>query len=147
MGIAERLHMPVSAFWSLPEVEQEDWRAHVEAERETCKFHHGPVSECDDDERDWFPQMVVCWPSAQLAAAQALYADQHMERPYHDGSFQSWSKERTRAYPFHYRDGVSMYLAPIEMDPDNQWLGSAGVDGPVGERPGVAADTDDAPHV
>lgn len=113
--------MSVEAFWSLSETEQDDWRARLEVDRETCKFHGGPVEECGDDDRDWFSQMSICWPSAQLAAAQALFADLHEDRPFHNGSperFTSpahWAKERSAAFPFHYGDGVAMWLSPVDL--------------------------------
>lgn len=92
------------------------------------------MSECGDDERDWFPQMSVCWPSAQLAAAQALYADLHKDRPYHDGSFKNWAEGRSRAHPFHYADGVSMWLADEDIPGPDFLAGSHQLGASEGER-------------
>ena len=115
--------MSVEAFWSLSETEQEDWRARAESERETCRFHGGPVSECADDERDWYPQLSICWPTAQLQAAQALYADLHEAEPFHDGAG-NWSKKRSRRFPFSYADGVSMWLSPVDLPGEDFLAGS-----------------------
>lgn len=75
------------------------------------------MSECGDDEKDWFPQMSVCWPTAQLEAAKGLYAALHEDKPYHDGSFKRWAKERSHSTAFHFSDGVSFYLSEAD-DPD-----------------------------
>ena len=58
----------------------------------------------------------------QLAGAQALYADLHEERPYHDGTFADWSKERTSQHPFHHNDGVTIILAAEDLFPDDDFL-------------------------
>jgi len=88
--------------------------------------HGGSRSECPDDERDWFPQLAVCWPAAQLEAAKAFYADLHAEAPFHDGSFKRWATERSRAFPFHFTDGVSIWLSPVELSPGEDFLNPAG---------------------
>lgn len=58
----------------------------------------------------------------QLEAAKALYAELHAERPYHDGSFKSWAKERSSNFPFRFTDGLSFYMSPVEVNPDDQFL-------------------------
>lgn len=73
---------------------------------------------------------MICWPTAQLKAAEALYLDLHEDRPYHDGSFGRWSKTRSRDFPFHAQDGVSIVLMPFEAAPDDDFLG----DGSVAEQ-------------
>jgi hypothetical protein len=57
-----------------------------------------------------------------LAAADRLYDMLHEERPYHDGSFALWAKEPSREFPFHYRDGVTIWLSPVELNPDDDFL-------------------------
>lgn len=121
LELAERAGVSTLAeFYDLPEVELRI--AKWESERTTCKFHGGPLDECADDERDWFPQRMVCQPTMQLQAAMALYADLHEERPFHDGTFQNWAKERSRAFPFRFDDGVSFYLAETDVDPEDNFL-------------------------
>ena len=63
----------------------------------------------------------------QLAAAMALYADLHEERPYHSGNFDEWSDKRSRDFAFHYSDGVSFYLAETDVNPDDDFLGDGSV--------------------
>lgn len=62
----------------------------------------------------------------QLQAAMALYADLHADRPFHDGTFENWAAERSRAFPFRYDDGVSFYLAESDVDPDDDFLSQGG---------------------
>ncbi len=65
---------------------------------------------------------MVCHVTMQLAGANALYNDLHEAAPYHDGTFKSWSKERTEAHPFHYRDGVRIWMAETDVNPDDDFL-------------------------
>lgn len=75
----------------------------------------------------------MCWPAAQLAAAQRLYDLIHSESPYHDGSFASWSKEPSREFPFHYTDGVTIWLSPVELAPDDDFLSPSVAQEPPGD--------------
>lgn len=99
--------------------------ARYERERETCKFHGGPIEECGDDQRDWYPQRVICWPSAQLEATKRRYQMLHEKKPYHDGTFKRWVEDASLDYPFHAFDGVSFWLSPVDIPDDDDWLGQA----------------------
>lgn len=59
----------------------------------------------------------------QLAGAQALYAALHKDAPFHDGSFANWSADRSRDFPFHFSDGVTIWMSPTELAPDDKFLG------------------------
>ena len=72
--------------------------------------------------------MEVCWPAAQQAAAERLYALLHEDKPFHDGSFTKWAKEPSRGFPFHYLDGVSIWLSPVELNPDDDFLNPSASD-------------------
>lgn len=52
----------------------------------------------------------------------ALYDAKHAERPYHDGEFESWSKERSPMHPYHYRDGVTVWAHDVDLTPDDKFL-------------------------
>lgn len=75
------------------------------------------MSECPDDDKDWYPQRRICWPAAQLEVAKRKYAALHEDEPFHDGTFKNWAKEFSWAYPFHYADGISLFMSPIELAP------------------------------
>lgn len=61
----------------------------------------------------------------QREAMEARYNDLHREQPYHDGTFTHWTEKRTERTPFHYRDGVSLWLSPTDDTPDDDFLGQA----------------------
>lgn len=56
------------------------------------------------------------------AAARHRYEELHRERPFHDGSFSRWSKERTESTPFHFQDGVEVYVSLTDDNPDDDFL-------------------------
>lgn len=106
--------MSLETFMDLPEGELEEWIADYEIEQTTCKTHGGPVSECGDDERDWFPQLIVCHPTMQLEAAKSMYGDLHQERPFHSGDMTQWARTRSPEFPFHWSDGASIFISPTD---------------------------------
>ena len=91
-------------------------------ENERCVRCGQLVAEHGDPDKLWFPQRIVDYAEMQLAGAQALYAGVHEERPYHDGTFTDWSKERTSRHPFRYDDGVSIILAAEDLFADDDFL-------------------------
>lgn len=72
------------------------------------------MSECEDDEKDWYPQLSRCWPTAQLEAAKALYADLHDAKPFTNGNG-GWAKERSFDFPFRYDEGVAFWMSPVDI--------------------------------
>jgi hypothetical protein len=74
------------------------------------------------------------------ASANWLYDEIHKERPYHDGTFRHWSSERTPETPCHYRDGVTIWVAPTDLNPEDRFLSPSGdgefVDPPEAEEQG-----------
>lgn len=58
----------------------------------------------------------------QLRAAERLYGLLHEKQPYHDGTFKRWAKEPSPEFPFHYLDGVSLWLANEDTNPDDDFL-------------------------
>lgn len=51
------------------------------------------------------------------SAAQDKYKALHEERPYHDGSFTDWAKDRSAQYPFHFEAGVTVDVAEDDLHP------------------------------
>lgn len=54
-------------------------------------------------------------------AADALYAKVHEREPYHDGSFTSWSKDRSLDHPYHFNDGVSIGVTDYDIAPHDKF--------------------------
>ena len=61
----------------------------------------------------------------ERSAAQAKYAEMHEALPFHDGTFKSWSKERTASHPYHHSDGVTIWVAESDLTPHDHFLGGA----------------------
>jgi hypothetical protein len=57
------------------------------------------------------------------AAANARYDSLHEELPYHDGSFEDWVKERSASHPYASRDGVTIWVHDVDLDPQDDFLG------------------------
>lgn len=59
-------------------------------------------------------------------AAIARYQELHEDRPYHNGSFSSWSDKRTREHPYRYDEGVSIGVSLVDNNPDDDFLSPGG---------------------
>jgi hypothetical protein len=60
----------------------------------------------------------------QLEAARRMYAKRHEDKPFHDGSFTIWSEKPSKLCPFHYSDGVTIWLSREDLTPDDDFLGN-----------------------
>lgn len=87
------------------------------ASKAECGKCGRPLWECADHERLWYPQRQVCYVTMEREAAESAYDALHEDRPYHDGTFRSWVKDRSRSHPHHYRDGVTVYVTPVDHAP------------------------------
>lgn len=58
----------------------------------------------------------------QIAAINARYDEIHKDKPFHDGIGLIWDEKRTPLTPFHYRDGVSIWLSKDDLTPDDDFL-------------------------
>jgi hypothetical protein len=83
------------------------------------------MDECSDPRTSWYPQRRICYATMALQSAEAKYDELHKDLPFHDGTFSNWSVDRSRQAPFHYRDGVSLWVADIDLTPDDDFLSLA----------------------
>jgi hypothetical protein len=81
-----------------------------------------PLQECSDPATTWYPQRHVDYAVMEQAAAAARYHALHEDAPYHDGSWKAWAKERTAATPYHFLDGVTVYVSTRDENPDDAFL-------------------------
>ena len=58
----------------------------------------------------------------ESAAANARYDEQYGGK-FHDGTFANWSEKRTPDTPYGHRDGVTIWVAPADINPDDDFLG------------------------
>lgn len=57
----------------------------------------------------------------EQAAAEWRYDELYSDK-FHDGTFKNWSEKRSRKYPYGHRDGVSIWVAPADVNPDDDFL-------------------------
>lgn len=76
----------------------------------------------------------------QLEGAKRIYGLLHEDAPYHDGGFENWAKKASRQFPFHANDGVSFWIAPEDVNPDDDFLGSVAPDELGSNTQGAPAD-------
>jgi len=58
----------------------------------------------------------------ERAAADRRYRALHEDRPYHDGTFGHWSKEPSLSAPYRFDDGVTIWVASTDVNPDDDFL-------------------------
>lgn len=61
----------------------------------------------------------------ETEAAKRLYSLLHEDKPFHDGTFTSWSDKPSKAHPYHHGDGVTVWVAPVDLTPDDKFLTDA----------------------
>ena len=113
--------MTWGAFSALPDLERDLWLVKAEAEANRCKCGNDRTA-CSNPEHDWFPQRTVCYAEMEAQAANRRYDELHEAAPFHDGTFSNWSQRATATTPYHYRDGVSVWVAPVDLSPDDDFL-------------------------
>lgn len=59
----------------------------------------------------------------QLKAAQRAYGERHKGQPFHDGTFTHWAEKWSPHMPFHYMDGVTIWMSETDVNPDDKFLG------------------------
>ena len=86
------------------------------------------LADCSDPDGDWYPQLTVDYAEMALAAANWMLDRKHRGvddtggvGEFHDGTRQRWSKTRSSAFPFHYRDGVRVWVSKYDLTPDADW--------------------------
>lgn len=57
----------------------------------------------------------------------------HEAKPYHDGSFTVFMEKPTDLTPFHVNDGLTIYLSPVDDNPDDDFTTN-----PFAKLPSVA---------
>lgn len=68
----------------------------------------------------WHPRRATCHRSADQAAARRLFDEAYKEKPYHDGTREVWAKESSGETPYHYADGVTVWVS-TEPGKPGEW--------------------------
>lgn len=58
----------------------------------------------------------------EAAAANDLYDELHQALPWHDGTFNDWQAKRSESAPYHYRAGVTVWVAAVDLDPEGTYF-------------------------
>jgi hypothetical protein len=103
-------------------LDQEMHLAGWEEEQARCSQHGGPRSECADPDKPWYPHRTVCVSAMEAARANRRYDQLHKDLQYHDGTFTSWGKNPSAEHPYHFRDGVTISVTPVDLSPDDDFL-------------------------
>lgn len=59
-----------------------------------------------------------------------MYARMHEAKPFHDGTGAIWAESPSWITPFHFQDGVRIYLAETDENPDDDFLNQKPSNGP-----------------
>lgn len=111
--------------------------------RRACPQCAGDTKVCSDHSRLWYPQRTICYATMELAAAQGRYNDLHKDAPFHDGTFpddiSDWSPHRTEDTPYHFLDGVNLWVSLHDLSPGDHFLGGRRSDDDEGDDPAAPA--------
>ncbi len=97
---------------------------HVRSKRK-CPHCGSDPEECGDAEKSWYPQRTICYSTMESAAARWRYGVLHEEERFHDGTHRNWSKTRSKDFPYDRDDGVTIWVAPMDLNPEDRFLASA----------------------
>lgn len=86
-------------------------------ERTTCVDCGNPVEKCSDPTRAWYSYRRICWATVVREGAEAAYEALHKKRPWHDGTFTDWVKDRDADHPFYFTHGVKVGVAEVDVNP------------------------------
>lgn len=109
--------MSLAQFDRLDDDERGLWLASWQRKHETHDECGLPYAECGDPERLFYPVRFVCYASMEQAAARGRYDDLHAGKPFHDGTWRSWSEKRSASHPYRYDDGVHISVASSDLAP------------------------------
>lgn len=94
----------------------------IEAESLVCPQCGNLREDCSDPDKPWYPQRNICYASREQAAADRRYGAKHEKQPFHNGRDVGWSKDSAKHAPYHFREGVRVYVAPFDVNPEDDFL-------------------------
>lgn len=77
---------------------------------------------CRDPSVVWYPQRSIDYAAMHQAAAAWRYDEAHKQLAYHDGTFKHWDSQRSEEFPFHYKDGVRVWVSREDLTPEDHFL-------------------------
>lgn len=88
----------------------------------TCPMCGNLREFCSDPNSKVHPQRHICFVSRDQAAADHKYGEKHKDKPYTDRLMTRWSEKATPTTPYHFRDGVRIYGADYDVNPDDHFI-------------------------
>lgn len=113
---------------------QEEWIADWEHENSRCPQCDGDPAVCGDEDVDWFPQRTICYTTAARSVAARLYQERFKDREFHDGTYRPMSEKWSPATPWHYMDGVNIWVSPVDLTPEDMFLGESAAEESPGDE-------------
>lgn len=89
--------------------DDEEREAQFAYDREVCAQCGNPRSVCSDPDTAWFGQRSVCYASAELDVIRRRLVMGH----------------KPAGWEAHPTDGVSVYVAPVDVNPDDDFIPKA----------------------
>ena len=62
------------------------------------------------------------YAKATQEVAVRRYRKKHEKRPWHDGTFRIWAETYSPVTPFHYTDGVTIWVSRENLTPDDDFI-------------------------
>ena len=54
--------------------------------------------------------------------ADRAYGEKHKDKPFHNGREKGWAKSHSVKTPFHFRDGVRVWVSQHDLTPDDAFI-------------------------
>ena len=77
---------------------------------------------CADPDRLWYPQRHICFATKARDAADRAFGEKHKAKPFHNGREKGWAKDYSPQTPFHFRDGVRVWVSQHDLTPDDAFI-------------------------
>lgn len=70
--------------------------------------------------------MSECHATRERLAAEARFDRLHSKLPYHDGTRRNWAKDPSEDAPYHYKAGVTIWVAKADFKQGGDFLQQGG---------------------
>lgn len=94
----------------------------MELDELLCPLCGGLREDCGDPDKARYPQRHICYTARDQASADRLYGLKNDPKPYLSRNGKVRAEKASERTPFHYRDGVRVWVADRDVNPDDQFL-------------------------
>lgn len=93
-----------------------------EAERLICPMCGNLLEDCSNPDLPWYPQRHICYATKVRDMADRKWSEKREDAPFHSGNEQGWAKSFSTRTPFHFRDGVRVWVSPHDLTPGDTFI-------------------------